>query len=163
MVSFSQSEEAFLFRNVRDIINVWSGGAGQARMNIFVNNGQAELQLTYRLGHPDARHLPYHQHYPNYQYQNLPRKQKSERRRTRDNIRAARYQTAQASPTSSSTGRTSSSPSITTAATSSSSVRTTTSSVSPSPVLLTVVTPVSSKNTSQATLSTSTNMCVRRG
>ena len=149
MVPFSQSEEAFLFRNVRDIINVWSGGAGQARMNIYVNNGQAELQLTYRLGHPEMRHLPY-QPYPRFQpkYQNPPRKQKSEKRRIRDNIRAARYQAAQAVPVSSPNGPTSSSPTTTT----------TTSLVSPSSVLSTVVTPVSSTNTSLATLSTSTNI-----
>ena len=58
MVSFSESEEAFLFKNIRDIINVWSSGTGQARMNILVNNGKAELQLNYRLGHPEASHLP---------------------------------------------------------------------------------------------------------
>jgi hypothetical protein len=46
MVSFSESEEAFLLKNFRDIINVWSGVSGQARMNLLVINGKAELQLN---------------------------------------------------------------------------------------------------------------------
>ena len=162
IIHFSESEEAFLFRNVRDIINVWSCRSGQARMNIFVNNGQAELQLNYRLGNPEARHLPHdhHQPFPPYQPNRFPRKRKSERRRKRDNIRAARYQAA---PTSS-PGATTSSPTSTTsrlfAATSTTSSLTTSSSTSHSSLSTTVANPVSSRSLTtsqvQATLSTST-------
>ena len=106
MVPFSLSEEAFLFRNVRDIVNVWSGGSGQARLNIFVNNGQAELQLTFRLGHPEASHLPL-PHTPVLQQnrrpvQHPPLRKKSQRRQARDNLRAAKFQAARRAATSSS-------------------------------------------------------------
>ena len=98
MVPFSLSEEAFLFRNVRDIVNVWSGGSGQARLNIFVNNGQAELQLTYRLGHPEASHLPLpHIPVPRQTWhptQHPPRRKKSQRRQEKDILRSAKFQAA---------------------------------------------------------------------
>ena len=106
MASFSETEEAFLFKNLRNIINVWSGGSGQARINLFVNNGKAELQLNYRLGHPEVSHLPpqRHQHQPHVQ----PRRMKSQKRQARDNARAARYQAGKRAAISSSTAATSS-------------------------------------------------------
>ena len=105
MVSFSESEEAFLFKNLRNVINVWSGGSGQARISFHVNNGKAELQLSYRLGHPEESHLPpqQHHHHPHVQ----PRRRKSWKRQARDNARAARYQAAQRAAISSSAAATS--------------------------------------------------------
>ena len=83
MVRFSDCEEAFLLTNVRNIINVWSRGFGQARLTFCVSDGQAELSLSYKLGHPEASHLPPQPpHHPPYEqpYQ----RRKSERRRLRD-------------------------------------------------------------------------------
>ena len=57
MVLFSQCEEAFLLKSVQNVIDMWARGLGQARMNFAVKKGQAELQLFYQLGHPDALHL----------------------------------------------------------------------------------------------------------
>ena len=57
MVLFSQCEEAFLLKSVQNVIDIWARGLGQARMNFAVKKGQAELQLFYQLGHPDALHL----------------------------------------------------------------------------------------------------------
>ena len=99
MASFSHSEEAFLFSNLRNIINVWSGGSGQARLNISVKDGKAELQLNYLLGHPEASHLP-PQLPPTVPVRPL-RRRKSQKRQLRDNQRAARYQAAQRAATSS--------------------------------------------------------------
>ena len=99
MASFSHSEEAFLFSNLRNIINVWSGGSGQARLNISVKDGKAELQLNYLLGHPEESHLP-PQLPPTFPVLPL-RRRKSKKRQTRDNQRAARYQAAQRAATSS--------------------------------------------------------------
>jgi hypothetical protein len=102
MVPFSESEEAFLFKNIKNIINVWSSGAGQARLNIFVKNGKAELQLNYCLGHPEESHLP-PQLEPQIPPQTSPplRKRKSQRRQARDNQRAAQYQAGKRAATSS--------------------------------------------------------------
>ena len=96
MVPFSECEEAFLLTNIRHVINVWSRGSGQARLNFCVRNGQAELSLSYQLGHPEESHLPTqppHHH----QEPHLPHpRRKSQKRRLRDNIRAANFQAARA-------------------------------------------------------------------
>ena len=97
MVPFSDCEEAFLLTNIRNIINVWSRGSGQASLNFCVRNGQAELNLSYQLGHPEESHLPPQ---PPHHHQDQPHvrqlRRKSQRRRLRDNLRAAKFQAARA-------------------------------------------------------------------
>ena len=97
-IPFSKCEEAFLLKNVQNVIDVWARGSGLAKMNLSVKNGQAELQLFYQLGHPEVSHLPQHhqpvhpsnlQHPPNFQ---PVRRQKSQRRILKDRKRAAEYQ-----------------------------------------------------------------------
>ena len=79
-------------------------------MSFLVNNGKAELQLSYRLGHPEESHLPPQQDHHKPQVQ--PRRRKSQKRKARDNARAARYQAAQRAAISSSAAATSSSSTV---------------------------------------------------
>ena len=39
MALFSQCEEAFLLKNVQNVIDVWARGIGQARLNFSVRKG----------------------------------------------------------------------------------------------------------------------------
>ena len=98
MLPFSQCEEAFLLRNVRNVIDVWASRSGQAKLNFSTRNGQAELQLFYQLGHPEASHLPHQP--PPYPFNFPPShtnpphhsRRKSQRRILKDRKRAAEFQ-----------------------------------------------------------------------
>ena len=61
---------------------IWHRGTGHASFNLQVNDGQADLQLSFKLGKPDDPHLP------------LPSKKtrgKGEKQRERDRARAAAH------------------------------------------------------------------------
>ena len=61
---------------------IWQRGTGHASFNLQVNDGQADLQLSFKLGKPDDPHLP------------LPSKKtrgKGEKQRERDRARAAAH------------------------------------------------------------------------
>ena len=108
MVPFSQCEEAFLFKNVQNVIDIWARGLGQARLNFEVKRGRAELQLFYQLGHPEAFHLvpqpqlfyPPYNSPPTFQPPSF-KKKKSVKRRLKDNRRAAAFQARRAVTSSS--------------------------------------------------------------
>ena len=50
---FSMTEEAFLLCTLKEVVNIWSGGSGQASINFVVQDGVASLQL----GRPDDPHI----------------------------------------------------------------------------------------------------------
>ena len=57
--NFSSSEEAFLLKSLHEVVKVWASGNGKATFNLKIENGSAELQLAFRLGHPsDVHHFP---------------------------------------------------------------------------------------------------------
>jgi hypothetical protein len=39
--TFSLTEEAFLLRSLREVVNVWASGSGQATFNLNISNGSA--------------------------------------------------------------------------------------------------------------------------
>ena len=67
---FSVSEEDFLLRSLKEVVNVWAKGSGQATFSLNINNGVADLKLSFQLGLPSDAHLhhqhhgPVHQHLP---------------------------------------------------------------------------------------------------
>ena len=90
--TFTLSEEAFLLSSLSEVVKVWARGSGQANFNLSIDDGVADLQLNFKLGHPTAAHIhqehcepvypPHHQeggHLPN--------------KRNRDCARAAQHQT----------------------------------------------------------------------
>jgi hypothetical protein len=94
--NFSQTEEAFLLRSLKEVVNVWARGHGQASLNLSVKNGFAELNLGFQLGHPaDPHYLPTHD--PPVHPEPVPQQPKQPRRRgpgrcERDRARAAKHQ-----------------------------------------------------------------------
>ena len=89
------SEEAFLLSSLHEVVKVWTRGSGQASFNLNVNNGEADLQLNFHLGHPNdehIRHVIQPSHHP--QEEKLPQKKrkKSAKRLKRDRERAAQHQ-----------------------------------------------------------------------
>ena len=67
-IPFRQTEELFFLSCVGEVLKVWASKSGQAKLNISVENGMADLQLAFKLGLPGDSHLPsspYH-HPPKY-------------------------------------------------------------------------------------------------
>ena len=97
---FSLTEEAFLLRSLREVVNVWASGSGQATFNLNISNGSADLQLGFQLGLPTESHLhPQHHH----EHVFCPKPPMSSRRkspsqRRRDRLRAAKHQAAAHQP-----------------------------------------------------------------
>ena len=61
--TFSLTEEAFPLRSLREVVNVWARGSGQASFNLKSSNGTADLQLDFQLGLPYEPHLHPPHHY----------------------------------------------------------------------------------------------------
>ena len=54
--SFSITEEAFLLRSLKEVVNVWARGCGQATFNLEILDGGADLKLGFQLGRPSDPH-----------------------------------------------------------------------------------------------------------
>ena len=99
--TFTLSEEAFLLSSLSEVVKVWARGSGQANFNLSIDDGVADLQLNFKLGHPTAAHIHQEQCEPVYpphhqEGGHLPNKRKvrkSPSRRNRDCARAAQHQT----------------------------------------------------------------------
>ena len=53
----SFTEEAFLFSSFQEAVKVWRKGSGQATFSLQIGDGKAELQLSFKLGHPSDLHF----------------------------------------------------------------------------------------------------------
>ena len=54
---------AFILSSLREVVNVWARGYGQATFNLSIVDGFADLQHGFQLGHPNDPHLlPQHIH-----------------------------------------------------------------------------------------------------
>ena len=113
MFSWYNTEEAFLLSSLNEIVKVWARGSGQAKFDLNICDGVADLSLNFKLGHPsdqhcDPPHHPSQQHVqPDSQQQGeelgqdeetfcpVPRR-KSQARRERNRLRAARHRAAAA-------------------------------------------------------------------
>ena len=63
----SYSEEAFLLNSLHEVVKVWASGNGKADFQLKIDNGTAELQLAFRLGHPNDVHVVPPQNYNHHQ------------------------------------------------------------------------------------------------
>ena len=98
--TFSITEEAFLLASLKEVVNVWARGNGQASFNLSIKDGLADLQLGFQLGRVTDPHLPHLHHHEaapafhqDYQTQPYPRRKwKGPARRNRDRARAAQHQ-----------------------------------------------------------------------
>ena len=51
------TEEAFSLRSLREVVNIWTRGSGQASFNLEIQDGVADLKLGFQLGKPSDPHL----------------------------------------------------------------------------------------------------------
>ena len=56
MFSGNNTEEAFLLSSLNEIVKVWARGFGQAKFDLNICDGVAELSLNFKLGHPSDQH-----------------------------------------------------------------------------------------------------------
>ena len=54
--TFSFTEEAFLLSSLHEVVKVWAQGNGQASFALTINEGVADLNLSFQLGHPASQH-----------------------------------------------------------------------------------------------------------
>ena len=93
--NFNISEEAFILSSLKEVVNVWARGHGQASFNLGIVDGFADLQLNFRLGSPADLHL-----LPEQVVQPLPqqpprvhsKRKKSAAKLAKDRARAALHQ-----------------------------------------------------------------------
>ena len=50
--NFLITEEAFILRSLKEVVNVWAMGSGQATFSLNIVNGTADLKLGFQLGLP---------------------------------------------------------------------------------------------------------------
>ena len=99
---FNHTEEAFLLSSLQEVVKVWARGTGHADFGLNVNDGVAELKLSFTLGHPYDLHCTPPQFVsPNPdqdqgEFRKKKRHRKSEARCERDRARAQTYQASQA-------------------------------------------------------------------
>ena len=106
--NFSRTEEAFLLRSLKEVVDVWTRGSGQATFNLTIQDGVADPKLGFQLGRPsDPHHLheqsdELHQLHPHHvdifhdhggvQHQHPKRRRhKGPKQRERDRARAAKH------------------------------------------------------------------------
>ena len=57
------TEEAFLLSSLQEVVKVWARGFGQAKFDLNICDGVADLSLNFKLGHPSEPHCePVHLH-----------------------------------------------------------------------------------------------------
>ena len=102
------TEEAFLLSSLQEVVKVWARGIGQAKFDLNICDGVADLSLNFKLGHPSEPHCepvhlhPHHSHPHHHQQEygqetphpNPHRKSRSQRERNR--LRAAKHRAATA-------------------------------------------------------------------
>ena len=101
----SMTEEAFLLRSLKEVVNVWAMGSGQASFSLNIINGKADLKLGFQLGLPTDIHLPNQYHVPVLQpnippqyHQTSQGRRKTPSQRRRDQARAAQHRATSYQP-----------------------------------------------------------------
>ena len=109
MFSDPCSEEAFILNSLHEVVKVWARGSGQAKFDLNICDGVAELSLNFKLGHPSDKHCDHHhfvqqrddldaQHEEDQGQEPFrpvrPRKSRAQRERNR--LRAARHRASAA-------------------------------------------------------------------
>ena len=51
------TEEAFLLSSLSEVVKIWGKGVGKASFSLQVDNGTADLQLSFKLGLPSDLHV----------------------------------------------------------------------------------------------------------
>ena len=101
---FNLTEEAFILSSLKEVVKIWSRGSGQATFSLTINDGNADLQLGFRLGQPGDDHLPqehvnleqypHHHEHPEHQghVNGGHTRKKCPSRQNRDRARAVQHQ-----------------------------------------------------------------------
>ena len=103
-MNFSISEEAFILRSLKEVVNVWARGSGQATFSLTVEDGMADLKLGFQLGLPTDVHLPNQVPPPSLRTNFTPEarhyqgRKKTPSRRRRDLARAAQHRAVAGMP-----------------------------------------------------------------
>ena len=71
--TFNLTEEAFLLNSLHEVVKIWGRGSGHANFNLQIENGSAELQLSFKLGCPDDPHIVLPEHVPSNQHFDPPK------------------------------------------------------------------------------------------
>ena len=74
------TEEDFVFASVREFVKTWASGK-RSKLELECKNGRLWLQFGFQLNQPNSLH-------------SFPRRQKSEKQRNRDWLRAEQYRAA---------------------------------------------------------------------
>ena len=99
--NFTLCEEAFLLSSLSEVVKVWARGSGQASFALKIDNGEADLQLSFKLGHPTDAHIQplqavFQPPYQDQDQENTPDRKKKVRKtpscRRRNRVRAAQHQ-----------------------------------------------------------------------
>ena len=109
MFSDPFSEEAFLLNSLHEVVKVWARGSGQAKFDLDICDGVAELSLNFKLGHPSDKHCDHPHLAPQPDDHDAPhdddqgqeafrpvRPRKSRAQRERNRLRAARHRASTA-------------------------------------------------------------------
>ena len=56
MFSCNNTEEAFLLSSLNEVVKVWARGFGQAKFDLIICDGVADVSLNFKLGHPSDQH-----------------------------------------------------------------------------------------------------------
>ena len=89
-IPYNQTDEAFFFSCVGEVMKVWRSKSGHAILNISVENGLVYHQLGCRLGQAENHHMPSQTN-----YNQTPPRYKSSSCKAKDRARAAAHQQAQ--------------------------------------------------------------------
>jgi hypothetical protein len=101
------TEESFILRSLREVVNIWTRGSGQASFNLEIQDGVADLKLGFQLGkpsdphpipmcsdyvHPQPHHVDLPHEHAGFQHRKHPRRHKGPKQHERDRARAAKHQ-----------------------------------------------------------------------
>ena len=108
MFSGQFTEEAFLLSSLNEVVKVWARGSGQAKFDLSICDGVADLSINFKLGHPSDEHCDHQTLQPDphdAQHEGeepgqeplrpVPQR-KSQAGQERNQLRAARHRTATA-------------------------------------------------------------------
>ena len=92
--NFAYTDQFFLLNSLHEVVKVWASGNGKVDFNHKIENGTAELQFAFRLGHPSAVHVvPPQPHQDLHHEQQLSRRcNKGAARREKDCAGAEKHQ-----------------------------------------------------------------------
>ena len=75
------TEEDFLLKSLKEAVNIWSKGNGEAKFDLAVKDGVAQLKFEFQLGLPSTPHPPLVHPHPLYPHQHQEQQNQPRKRR----------------------------------------------------------------------------------